>query len=98
MAKKPTRNPGRKKKSVKSTREIPGPREYEGYELGQEVWVKMDIYGGTEWAFGAIMQFHPNDKTEPSFSLFDKVRKRYAVGCISNIAKSPPKKWMAKAR
>ena len=67
-------------------------------DLGQEVWVKMDIYGGTEWAFGAIMQFHPDDKTEPSFSLFDKVRKRYAVGCISNIAKSPPKKWMAKAR
>lgn len=97
MAKKPARNTGRNKKSVKSAREIPGPREYGGYELGQEVWVQMDIYGGVEWAFGAILQFHPGDKIEPSFSFFDKVRKRYATGCVSKIAKSPPKKWMQKA-
>ena len=84
----------RKKKVV--AKEIKGPQEYAGYTLGQEVWVRMDIYGGIEWAFGSIMQFHPDDNTEPSFSLFDKVRKRYAVGAINNIADSPPKKWMSK--
>ncbi len=92
------RNPGKNKKRVAQKRELSGPREYEGYEIGQEVWVRMDIYGGVEWAFGSIMQFHPNDNTEPSFSLFDKIRKRYAVGCISKIAPAPPKKWMSKIR
>lgn len=92
------RNPGKNKKRVAQKRELSGPREYEGYEIGQEVWVRMDIYGGVEWAFGSIMQFHPNDNTEPSFSLFDKIRKRYAVGCISKIAPTPPKKWMSKIR
>lgn len=92
------RNPGKNKKKIPQQRELSGPREYGGYEIGQEVWVRMDIYGGTEWAFGAIMQFHPLDKTAPSFSLFDKVRKRYAVAPVENIAASPPKKWMSKVR
>ena len=70
--------------------------EFGGYKIGQEVWARMDIYGGTEWAFGAIYQFHPTDSISPSFSFFDKVRKRYAVAPIENIAPSPPKKWMSK--
>ena len=92
------RNPGKNKKRVASRRKEPDIKEWGGYELGQEVWVRMDIYGGVEWAFGAIYEFHPKDKIEPSFSLFDKIRKRYAVGAISKIAKSPPKKWMGKLR
>ena len=91
------RNPGRNKKKVATKKEQVGPLEFQGYEIGQEVWVRMDIYGGTEYAFGAIYQFHPTDTIEPSFSLFDKVRKRYAVAPVGNIVPSPPKKWMSKA-
>ncbi len=90
------RNPGKNKKKVASKRRQPSILEYEGYELGQEVWVRTDPYGTEEWAFGAILEFHPSDSTEPSFSLFDKIRKRFAVGAISKIQDAPPKKWIRK--
>jgi len=86
----------KKQEKVATKKEQVGPLEFQGYEIGQEVWVRMDIYGGTEYAFGAIYQFHPTDTIEPSFSLFDKVRKRYAVAPVNNIIISPPKKWMGK--
>jgi len=87
---------GRHKKTVKKAPEPKGPQEWGGYKVGQEVWVMMPISGTQEWAFGSITQIHPSDKTEPSFSFFDKVRKRYAIGALSRIAEHPPKKWMAK--
>lgn len=96
--KKPPRNPGKNKKKV-ATKKLPvGPLEFQGFELGQEVWVQLDIYGTTEWGFGSIMKFHPKDSIEPSFSFFDKIKKRFTVGAISKIADSPPKKWMGKVR
>tara|TARA_B100001094_G_C17859865_1_gene636882 strand:+ start:287 stop:583 length:297 start_codon:yes stop_codon:yes gene_type:complete len=98
MPREKKRNPGRNKKKVLKKQEQKGPLEYKGYQIGQEVWVRMDIYGGTEWAFGSIYQFHPDDSIEPSFSLFDKIRKRYAVAPVGNISVSPPKKWMGKVR
>jgi hypothetical protein len=96
MARGQKRNPGRNKKRVVTKKEIVGPAEYEGYKLTQEVWVRMDIYGGTEWAFGPIRQFHPKDSIQPSFSFYDKVRKRFATAPVANIEESPPKKWTAK--
>ena len=92
------RNPGRNKKKTKSTRKEPSILEYEGYELGQEVWVRTDPYGTEEWAFGAILEFHPTDRVEPSFSFFDKIRKRFATGAISKIAMVPPKRWLGKVK
>ncbi len=87
---------GRRKKKVKTTHEPIGPQEWGGYKVGQEVWVMMPMSGTEEWGFGAITQLHPADQTEPSFSFFDKVRKRYAIGALSRIAERPPKRWMAK--
>ena len=98
MAKRKARNPGKNKRKVKTEKVQHGPSEFAGYELGQEVWVRLDIYGGTEYGFGAISAFHPKDKTEPSFSFFDKIKKRFTVGPVANIVDKPPKKWMAKAR
>ena len=93
---KKKRNPGRNKKKTIVAKKQPDILEYAGYEIGQEVWVRTDPYGSEEWAFGAILEFHPKDSTEPSFSIFDKIRKRFAVGAISKIAESPPKRWMGK--
>ncbi len=96
--KKPAKKPVRRKKLKSTTKRVPSILEYAGYEIGQEVWVRTDPYGSEEWAFGAILEFHPKDSVEPSFSLFDKIRKRYATGAISKIAESPPKRWMGKMK
>jgi len=97
-AKKPRkpRNPGKNKKKLVSKKEPEAIQEFAGFRIGQEVWVRMDIYGTTEWAFGSIIKFHPTDKMEPSFSFFDKIKKRWTVGALSKITESPPKKWMGK--
>ncbi len=93
---KKKRNPGRNKKKIATKKVQLGPLEFQGYKIGQEVWVMMPIMSSEEWAFGTISQFHPGDKQEPSFSFFDKVKRRYAIGAVSRIAESPPKKWLAK--
>ena len=97
MAKpKKTRNPGKNKKKVKTKVKIPDVTEWGGYELGQEVWVKLEIYGTEEWGFGKIISLNPKDSIQPSFDFFDKIRKRYATGAIANIAETPPKRWLNK--
>ncbi len=96
--KKSQRNVGKNKKKLKSQKKLPELLEYEGYEIGQEVWVKLEIYGTEEWAFGAIDHFWPKDKIEPSFTFYDKIKKRFATGAVRNITNSPPKRWMAKMR
>lgn len=100
MAKSPNKKPirRRRKKAQAKPKVQKGPAEFAGFTLGQEVWCRMDIYGTVEYAFGTIYCFHPKDSVEPSFSFFDKVRKRYATGAISKIVDRPPKKWMSKAR
>ena len=87
---------GRHKKRVKKVQEPKGPQEWGGYRVGQEVWVMLPMSGTEEWGYGTITQLHPTDQTEPSFSFFDKVRKRYAIGALSRIAERPPKKWMSR--
>ena len=98
MPKEKKRNPGRNKKKIKTVKKQPSILEYAGYELGQEVWVRTDPYGTEEWAYGSILEFYPTDRVEPSFSFFDKVRKRFAVGAISKIEVVPPKRWLTKAK
>ena len=88
------RNPGKNKKKLASQHKEPDIKEWGGYVLGQEVWVKLENYGTEEWVFGAIRQFSPLDSIEPSFELFDKIKKRFTTAAIRNIAPSPPKKWM----
>jgi len=89
-------NRGKNKKKLKTTKKIPDILEYEGYKIGQEIWVKLDIYGGEEWGFGSISQFFPTDTIQPSFDFYDKIRKRFATGAVANIAESPPKRWLNK--
>lgn len=96
MATRKKRNPGKNKKRIKAQPKTPAVTEWDGYQLGQEVWVKLEIYGTEEWGFGSILGFYPKDSIEPSFDFFDKIRKRYATGAISNISDSPPKRWMNK--
>ena len=96
MARKATHNAGKNKKKMKTVPKVPDLLEYKGYKIGQEVWVRMEIYGTEEWAYGAINYFYPKDRVEPSFTFYDKVKKRYATGAIRNITDSPPKRWMSK--
>lgn len=88
----------KRKKKIKPVPKENEIQEYGGYTLGQEVWVMLHRYGREEWGYGTILGFYPKDKTEPSFDFFDKLEKRYTTGAISNIAESPPKRWLGKVR
>jgi hypothetical protein len=102
MAKKPVKKntaKGRHKRLTKSkvVKRDPGVLEYGGYKLGQEVWVRLELFGGKEdWGFGTIYSFHPTDSVEPSFTFFDKLKKKWGCAAVSGITESPPKKWMRK--
>jgi len=77
-----------KKKKKKEEVLDPGPLEYEGWKLGQEVWCKR--FPTEELACGPITKICLTD-SEPCFTFVDKFSGSYRMALFSSIIPIPTK-------
>jgi len=81
----------KKKKSSKKGKlayKDPGPQEYDGYKVGQEVFCKCISDG--KLGYGAINQIHLKTKEDiPCFTFICQMRGSYQLSYFSDIIDNP---------
>lgn len=84
----------KKRQSRKKTAEAPkpkGPTSIMGYELGQEVFVRMHAPVGLI-SHGSILSFHTGSSGPVCFSFWDDINGKFRTTAVENIIDNPDSK------
>ena len=76
-----------KKKSKKLNIDT-GPKELDGYSLGQNVWGK--LYSNGSHAYGKIAKFYTGAPEGNAASIWDEINYGYRMVLTSTMSDSPP--------